>query len=196
MGSYVPRGSAGTFYFWGYGFAGGPKRIYGFSSYGGYRRQSVHVMRSHGLDRELLKSGLETPGVLHLLNERFEQTIRGKAEPVDVEKEKFARILADLHILNRADDQLSIPVFYGEWMEKSAELYQTVSAGITHHFMETLEELGDLVSRCSFSRCLSADVLCMLFHLAYSYAADTLVETGIVPEFPAKAAGEWGVWIH
>jgi len=39
-------------------------------------------------------------------------------------------------------------------------------------------------------------VLCMLFHLSYSYAADTLVDRGVIEDFPKSAGGEWGVWIH
>jgi hypothetical protein len=57
-------------------------------------------------------------------------------------------------------------------------------------------QLRGLVSGCSFARCSLPDTLCMLFHLAYSYAADALVLEGVLPDFPERAGGEWGVWLR
>ncbi|MBA3029034.1 MAG: hypothetical protein FP816_09535 [Desulfobacteraceae bacterium] len=197
MGSYVDRGRAGDFFFWGYGFEKGPKRIFGFTSYGRYQGESVHVMRSHGLDREKLKSVLMQNGVLEWIHEKALESEGGKQPREDLSKKRITSLLQEIHILDAEDPpRLSIPAFQGPVMVQSGKLYQEISTAVTKRFMEKMDELSRLVTACSFSRCLSPDVLCMLFHLAYSYAADDLVKEGIIPDFPESAAGEWGVWIH
>ena len=68
--------------------------------------------------------------------------------------------------------------------------------GIASAFTAGSTELHDIIPQCSFAACSLPDVLCMVFHLAYSYCTDALVEAGVIPDFPQEAAGEWGVWIH
>ena len=202
MGSYVDRGSVGNFYFWGYAFSEGPRHIFGFTSYGGGHKAAVHVMRSRGLGRDRLKQVLrnrETTGFLHekyispILAGVREIATKGfnEKENAIVENLQAARVVA-------ADDpgRLAIPVFMGDTMKAASALYLTSARLIARDFMNRMDELGGIVRQCTFSRCPSADVLCMLFHLAYSYAADTLVAEGIVPEFPDMATAEWGVWVH
>jgi len=58
MGTYPNRDFAGTFFFWGYGFSGGPSRIFGFTTYGRWQGPRIHVLRSHGLDRTIIKAVL------------------------------------------------------------------------------------------------------------------------------------------
>jgi hypothetical protein len=197
MGTYAPRGMAGDFFFWGYGFQNGPERIYGFTSYGRYSGESVHVIRSRGLNREKLKSVLLQNGVLEFIHQKAPGKGGGTRIEFDAGKQRLTDLLRGVYIL---DDQnpsrLCIPVFYGPAMNQAARLYQSVSEAVTQRFMDTLDTLSKLVGNCSFSGCLSSDVLCMLFHLAYSYAADDLVKEGVIPEFPESATGEWGVWIH
>jgi hypothetical protein len=81
-------------------------------------------------------------------------------------------------------------------MVPAVELFRTVSGLIMGRIIDRMDGLKELVNRCSFSQCSWSDILCMLFHLAYSYAADKLVEKGTIPDFPQSACGEWGVWIH
>jgi hypothetical protein len=81
-------------------------------------------------------------------------------------------------------------------MVPAVELFRTVSGKIIDRINGSMGSLKELVNRCSFSQCTWPDILCMLFHLAYSCAADKLVEKGTIPDFPQSAGGEWGVWIH
>ena len=202
MGSYVPRGSVGTFYFWGYGFSHGPKRIFGFTSYGGYARAAIHVIRSHALDREKLKQVLQNRALSEFLHEHYVMPRLTGTPLVDVSlfsKEDTGKMkqLQDVHLVDaNQPNQLAIPVFKGDNMRKASELYLKASTSITKHFMGKIDVLGGLVKQCTFAQCPSGDVLCMLFHLAYSYAADALVNEGIVGDFPQSATAEWGVWIH
>lgn len=197
MGTYVPRGRAGDFFFWGYGFQNGPQRIYGFTSYGRYAGPLVHVIRSHGLDREKLKSVLLQNGVLELIHQKLPGRVGASRKETDSRNQNLTNLLREAHILDDENPaRLSIPVFYGPAMDQAARLYQSVSEAVTQRFMDTLDALSRGVANCSFSNCLSSDVLCMIFHLAYSYAADDLVQDGVIPEFPKTAGGEWGVWIH
>ena len=202
MGTYVNRGAVGTFYFWGYGFSDGPKRIFGFTSYGGYGNAAVHVIRSHALDREKLKQVMQNKDVAMLLSDKYVIPMLSGAASADTaqfsDKDKtLLKRLQEVRLVDGdAPNQLAIPVFQGDDMRKASELYRKTSNIITKHFMEKTDELGGLVKKCSFAQCPSADVLCMLFHLAYSYAADDLVADGVVAEFPESAGAEWGVWIH
>ena len=202
MGSYIPRGSVGTFYFWGYGFSKGPKRIFGFTSYGGYGNAAIHVIRSHALDREKLKQVLQNRALAGFLNEKYIAPKFLGTSTADVSTfspndiKKMENLQATHLVDKRHPNQLAIPVFNGDNMRKSSELYFKASTHITTNFMKKMNDLGSLVKQCTFARCPSADVLCMLFHLAYSYAADALVEEGVVAEFPESATAEWGVWIH
>ena len=92
--------------------------------------------------------------------------------------------------------RLAIPVFAEGEMVRGVQLYRTVTETIVNRFVSRMDDLKRLIDRCSFAGCPWSDVLCMLFHLSYSYAADKLVEEGALPEFPKKAGAEWGVWIH
>jgi hypothetical protein len=92
--------------------------------------------------------------------------------------------------------RLAIPIFSDRDIEEASRIHNQVATEITSDFTARMTRLENLISRCSFARCSLPDVLCMLFHLAYSYAADELVRTGTIPDFPAQAGGEWGVWIR
>lgn len=199
MGTYSPRDFAGTFFFWGYGFSTGAKRIFGFTSYGASRWLQIHVLRSHGLDRENLKSVLRRYDTLNLIQQVYlnDQGISlRKAASVSLNPLVVHR-LRNINLLEKDDPpHLSIPVFTEKEMRPAAALYETVTHIIFHRFMDTMTDLEKRVAACSFHRCVWSDILCMLFHLSYSYAADALVENGTIPEFPQSAGGEWGVWIH
>jgi len=196
IGTYPPRDFAGNFFFWGYAFAFGPKRIFGFTTYGIRRRIRLHVIRSHGLDREPLKTLLRRSETLDYLLDLGPGERAGQEE-ASTRSGKIVDSLRKAEILEPNDPpRLAIPVFTDREMEPAVKLYEAVSSQVVSRFMARMDELKGLVSRCSFARCSWPDTLCMLFHLAYSYATDQLVEKGTIPEFPGSAGGEWGVWMH
>jgi len=202
IGTYRPRDFAGDFFFWGYAFTRGPKRTFGFTTYGGWGRTQLHVIRSHGLDRERLKTVLRQRAtwdhIQHLCSKR--QGGKDAMSREDLYPSRTGRVVASLRdagILERDDPlRLAVPVFTGRDMQPALELYETVSSKIMNHLVATMDDLEALVKQCSFAECSRPDVLCMLFHLAYSYAADQLVDRGTIPDFPQSAGGEWGVWIR
>lgn len=190
MGTYPPRGRAGDFFFWGYAFAAGPERIFGFTTYNGLARGQLHVMRSHELDREALKTVLAqrfTWDYLRRLTAGGEVSGQGRV----------VQALRDIGLLDReGPPRLAVPVFSDDAMEAVNDVCEAASGQVLMHFLGGLKGLEALVGRCSFARCNPPDVLCMLFHLAYSYAADRLVAERVIPDFPKSAGAEWGVWVR
>lgn len=202
MGTYSPRGSAGTFFFWGYAFSSGAKRIFGFSTYGGRSGLRLHVLRSHGLDREQLKAVLRRYDTHNLLKKLYfgdqgSHSSTSDRPPYSHDEEDLLQLMRKVHILEPEDPpRIAIPIFTNKEMASAVTLYQKVTEKIVLRFRAQMPELKILIEMSSFSRCLWSDICCMLFHLAYSYGADQLVERGIIPEFPQSAGAEWGVWIH
>lgn len=201
IGTYPPRGVAGNFFFWGYAFARGPQRIFGFTTYNGLDGKQLHIIRSHGLDRRSLKAVLNRLDTWNCLNRLFEGRDQGhRAISFDWHQFSPGKMvggsLQKVGLLTLDNPpQLAIPIFDDSDREAVSELCRKTSQKIMDHFLPEMEGLQDLANQCSFARCSWPDVLCMLFHLAYSYAADRLVEKGVIPDFPQRAGGEWGVWI-
>lgn len=198
LGPHPVRGSAGRFFFWGYAFSNGPKRIFGVTTYGGIRKPRLSVIRSHGLDRGSMPALLRQESVLNYLTGLClsnEAALRGHQTPHEVKE--TARSLRRVGLLMPEEPpHLAIPVLSDRDMEKAAHLHNKVSADITSDFATRMGKLQRAISRCSFAECSPRDVLTMMFHLSYSYAADALVLTGAIPEFPQQAGGEWGVWLR
>lgn len=201
IGTYPFRGRAGNFFFWGYAFAEGPQRIFGFTTYGGLRGRRLHMIRSHGLDRRAVKKVLERrenwAGLTGLL-----RTPVPSRSPTESENPGFycwgknLDALAAAGLVNRDDpSRPAVPLFNETDQGKIFRLCGDVSRRIMDRLLQALGDFEALLPRCSFARCSRSDVLCMLFHLAYSYATDRLVEEGLVPDFPERAGGEWGIWI-
>jgi hypothetical protein len=159
------------------------------------------VLRSHGLDREDLKAVLRQHGTMDLLQHLYYETQvdnpRGLRRSTHSATEEVALdAMRRINIVAPDDPpRLAIPAFANEEMRIAANLYRRVTAVIVERFMAQMPVLKQRIAECSFSQCLWSDISCMLFHLAYSYAADTLVEKGTIPEFPQSAGGEWGVWL-
>jgi len=199
MGTYSPRDTAGTFFFWGYGFSSGAKRIFGFTTYGVSRWLQIHVLRSHGLDREALKAVLRKYGTLEVIQQLYfnHENAPMVQFPGETANPLVLKAMRNLNLIETdPHPRLAIPVFSEKDMKPLTKLYQKVAQIIFNRFLETMPDLKKLASECSFSQCMWSDVLCMLFHLSYSYAADTLVDRGVIEDFPKSAGGEWGVWIH
>ncbi|MBW2092843.1 MAG: hypothetical protein JRI34_12080, partial [Deltaproteobacteria bacterium] len=180
IGAYPPRDFAGYFFFWGYAFARGPQRIFGFTTYRGPGGKGLHVIRSHGLDRERLKAVLRRRDTYDFLERITSGALTGGIS-VSSEDVSYADMknnmdsLRSVNILTPDDPpRLSIPVFAVHEMKLAAELYEAAARETMGVFLASLDELKVLVKRCSFARCAWPDILCMLFHLAYSYAADKL----------------------
>lgn len=202
IGSYPSRDFAGDFFFWGYAFSEGPKRIFGFTTYGGWQRIQVNVIRSRDLDREQLKEVLRQRATWDYLGYLLltKQPGKGASSRDYLQSARWENAVDSLRDAGVLEGDtppwLAVPVFTQRDMEPAAKLYDEVSGRITSRFLAGMDGLKALVGQCSFAACTWADVLCMLFHLSYSYAADRLVERGIIPDFPQSAGGEWGVWVR
>jgi hypothetical protein len=201
FGTYPPRDFAGTFFFWGYAFAQGPRRIFGFTTYNGLEEGQLHMIRSHGLDRRAIKETLGQRSTWNYLDFLiFHQDRNGnlllQSKDYDRAPQKTTSVLQKVGLLTRDDPpRLAVPFFDQDLSGTIWGLCRKTAGRITDYFMSKREELHILRKRCSFAECSPPDVLCMLFHLAYAYAADQLVEKGVIPDFPISAGGEWGVWI-
>ncbi len=197
IGPYPPRGSAGRFFFWGYAFSDGPKRIFGVSTYGPSETVRVSVLRSRGLDRAEIVGVLTRGPTLAYLEELClsnRRASKGYGAPYEA---RIVSSLRDVALLEPDEPvRLAIPIFHDKEIEKVVPLHSRVSRCIVSVFATQQGELRRLISQCSFARCSLPDVLSMTFHLAYSYAADGLVLAGSIPDFPKRAGGEWGVWIR
>lgn len=200
IGPHPPRGDAGRFFFWGYGFAEGPRKILGVTTYIGPNMR-FYVIRSRGLDRGEMPSLLRQRSVLAYLDGLCLEDSAGEGQLSEGygAADDVGEVISSLRSAGIVDQhqppRLAVPIFQAADMERIDELCYTVSARIVEDITATLGGLELVVERCSFARCSRPDVLCMLFHLAYSYAADDLVEAGIVPNFPNGAGGEWGCWV-
>ena len=159
------------------------------------------MIRSHGLDRSIIIAQLRRRDTWDYLQRLFSSMhtndrVTSRGDLHQAQEGKVVDSLRNVEILERDDPpRFAIPIFYGRDMEQAVTIYEAVSGKIVSHINDRMKELKALVSQCSFAKCLWSDILCMLFHLAYSYAADKLVERGTIPEFPESAGGEWGVWI-
>lgn len=195
LGSHPVRGSAGRFFFWGYAFSNGPKSIFGVTTYGGIKKAQLSVIRSHGLDRGSMPALLRQESVLNYLVGLCRSDEAAFQTRHDVtETERSLRRMGLL--MPEEPPSLAIPVLSQRDMEKTAHLHSKVSADIASYFAAQMDKLQRAISQCSFAECSRRDVLTMMFHLAYSYAADALVLAGAIPEFPQQAGGEWGVWLR
>jgi hypothetical protein len=194
IGRHPQRAPAGRFFFWGYAFSEGPKRIFGVTTYGRGEAVRLSVIRSRGLDRGQMPALLRDDATLN-----FIQGLCLKEPGIFTENgiEGMIHDLRDVGLLEPdGPPRLAIPIFSDRDIEEASRIHNQVATEITSDFTARMTRLENLISRCSFARCSLPDVLCMLFHLAYSYAADELVRTGTIPDFPAQAGGEWGVWIR
>lgn len=201
FGTYPPRGLAGTFFFWGYAFAQGPRRIFGFTTYNGLEEGQLHMIRSHGLDRRAIKEILRQRSTWDYLDFLiFNRTRDGglllPSKNYGGDLKKISPALQKAGLLTGDDPpRLAVPFFDQDLSADVSGLCRKAAGKITDYFISKREELNFLRKRCSFAECSPSDLLCMLFHLAYSFAADQLVDKGVIPDFPDRAGGEWGVWI-
>ncbi len=201
FGTYPPRDSAGTFFFWGYAFAQGPRRIFGFTTYNGLEEGQLHMIRSHGLDRRAIKETLRQRSTWDYLDFLIFNRNRNGDPLLQLKDYGSAPInttsaFQKAGLLTRDDfPHLAVPFFDQELRGIIFGLCRKAAGRITDYFISKREEFNFIKKRCSFAECSPPDVLCMLFHLAYSYAADRLVEKGVIADFPDSAGGEWGVWI-
>ncbi len=201
IGTYPDRGFSGNFFFWGYAFATGPQRIFGFTTYNGLGGNQLHMIRAHGLNREVIKDLLNYRTTWDYLDQmlwgRWKKGDNGTEEfPMKGPAEKIGNRLQEVGLLTTETfPRLAIPFFDDIDREEITRLCRRTAQKIADHWVAEMTSLDFLIKQCSFARCLHPDVLCMLFHLAYSFAADQLVALGVIPDFPERAGGEWGVWI-
>lgn len=196
MGRYPSRGPAGRFFFWGYAFSGGPRRIFGVTTYGRGQTVRASVLRSRGLKRGALPTLLRLGPALAVLTELCKSSPAGKTITPG-ERQEMVRRLRNAALLEPdGPPRTAVPVLGDRDLARAARLNGRVSRGIASAFTAELAGLYDIIPQCSFAACSLPDILCMVFHLAYSYCADALVEAGMIPGFPQEAGGEWGVWIH
>jgi len=91
---------------------------------------------------------------------------------------------------------VAVPVFDSDAMQSVRGLCVPVSRRLAEVFSTNIELLEDQLPQCSFGTCSRVDCLCMLFHIGYGRVARALVDAGLLPAFPARADGSWGVWIR
>lgn len=198
VGPHPLRGAAGRFFFWGYAFSGGPRRLFGVSTYGRGEMVRLSVIRSRGLDRGKLPALLrQGPALSYLRGLCLLNRTGANEDRVPYEIDETVRSLREVGLLEPDEPpRLAIPILDDRAIEKAAQLHSKVSGNIMPDFAARMRKLQSLISRCSFAECSVPDVLSMIFHLAYSYAADALVLGGTIPDFPDRAGGEWGVWLR
>jgi hypothetical protein len=78
-------------------------------------------------------------------------------------------------------------------MEKIEKLYSSTSEELAQVFSLSIEKIK--LNELSFANCSLKDVFCMLFHIGYSYVTDSLIEQGILSDFPKEITDSWGMWI-
>ncbi|GAG63828.1 unnamed protein product [marine sediment metagenome] len=88
---------------------------------------------------------------------------------------------------------LTIPVFNSKVMEKIEKLCSSTSEELAQVFSSSIEKIK--LNELSFANCSLKDVLCMLFHVGYSYVTDSLIEQEILSDFPKEITDSWGMWI-
>ncbi len=88
---------------------------------------------------------------------------------------------------------LTIPVFNSKAMEKIEKLCSSTSEELAQVFSSSIEKIK--LNELSFANCSLKDVLCMLFHIGYSYVTDSLIEQEILSDFPKEITDSWGMWI-
>jgi len=91
---------------------------------------------------------------------------------------------------------VAVPVLDSDAMQSVRDLCVPVSRRLAEVFSTNIESLEDQLPQCSFRTCSRVDYLCMLFHIRYGRVARALVDTGLLPAFPARADSSWGVWIR
>ncbi len=148
IGTYPLRDFAGTFFFWGYAFAAGPQRIFGFTTYNGSDLKQLHVMRSHGLDRRNLKTVLNQRRTWDYLNRFFNEGQESKrTNQSDWRQSPSWKAVEDslqkAGLLNLDHPPgLAIPLFAPQDQETISELCRETSKKITGHFMARDEPAG------------------------------------------------------
>jgi hypothetical protein len=102
---------------------------------------------------------------------------------------KVKRVMPDLC-------EVRIPVLDRIALGHVQDLCGPVSQKLARAFTDNLDPLRACVGGCSFANCSAPDYLCMLFHISYGRLTKALVERGLLPEFPAHPADNWGMWIR
>lgn len=90
-------------------------------------------------------------------------------------------------------NSLTMPVFNSSVMEKLEKLYSSTSEELAQVFSLSIEKIK--LNELSFANCSLKDVFCMLFHIGYSYVTDSLIEQGVLSDFPKEITDSWGMWI-
>lgn len=176
-----------------------------------YRWLGIH----HGVDRRALIKGINRWGnyygqegkrVFNTLIAIGDETVslselRYAAFGARVQKQEFDEYLSDLlnlHLIAEDDSRyrLAFPVLYNFRMEPVTDIAKSIAQEIVNQLPNLVEDLRDIAAQCSFADCRFNDVFQMVWSEALSCALDTLVESGILPNWPASALGEWGVWLY
>jgi hypothetical protein len=160
--------------------------IKGMNRWGNYYGHGNHIFNT------LIAIGDETV----LLNE-----LRYAAFGARVQKQEFDEYLNDLLNLHLvAEDngryRLAFPVLYHSQMEPVTDIAESIAQEIVNQLPDLVEDLRDIAAQCSFADCRFNDVFQMVWFESLSCALDVIVESGILPNWPESALGEWGVWLY
>jgi hypothetical protein len=206
LGRHPAHGTTGRYFIWGEEVGGGPTSITGIRAMRGAAGYGLCLIVSRIVERPLLKEWRRMYAPVHGIS--AVDLLAALAHHGPDIGELAQRWSLDEHLLRRWYDgqvqarvlttdtppRLRIPVFGPEALAQLAPACDGVAERITAWLLgDTL--LAPRLERCSFARCPSSAVLCMLWHNSYYEATDRLIAQDILPAFPPMAEGEWGVWL-
>ncbi len=114
------------------------------------------------------------------------------------EFDEYLNDLLNLHLIAEDDGRykLAFPVLYHSQMELVTDVAKSIAQEIVNQLPDLVEDLRGVAAQCSFAGCRFNDVFQMVWCEALSCALDGIVESGVLPNWPESALGEWGVWLY
>lgn len=112
--------------------------------------------------------------------------------------EDYVQDLLDIHFIEEVDGRyrLAFPVLRHSQMKPVTHTAMDIAQKIVDQLPGLMEDLSGIAAQCSFADCLFNDVFQMVWCEALSCVLDALVESGLLPNWPESALGEWGVWLY
>ena len=208
MGEPPKRGEKSRDFFWGKKIEKRLGYLFGVNSYGSGKdeRWCLSMIHSRVVDRTPLQSfyskfGDEISQVVKLLgalaeNPRYLHELPAMVSWDSKRLRDLIETLMEVRVIaSKEPYRLLIPVFDQKTGPRAKEICERTSTVIAKKIEDNLDQLRELVEKCSFSHCPFGDIFCMIFHEGYDYAADELLNEGVIPPFPSKAGAEWGMWM-
>jgi hypothetical protein len=206
LGRHPVHGDTGRYFIWGEELGAGPRFITGIRATRGSSGYGLCLIVSRIVERPGLKDsrrlyarvgGVSAVDFLtelainhaHIPTLAQRRGIGAATLQTWLDEQRRVRIVT-------ADEppRVAIPVFGPEAMTQIIPVCDRVARRITDWVLDDVV-LEPLLERCSFIRCPTPAILCMLWHNSYYDSTDRLIAHGVLPAFPSVAEGEWGVWL-